>query len=121
MKWLLLMIVFAGVVNASIRAHSEAAQQTARNNEQTAILVALEKMNDKHISQFVKDWASENKKPSAEDIALLKITQAKIEKNPGDAIKFTTAEKQKGIDKIESLVAGAGDVFGGVKARAGAD
>lgn len=121
MKWIVIILVAAWAISSGVQFYVEEGRQEARNAEQTKILVELENMNNQHVSQFVKDWRNENKEPSAEALTTLKITQAKIQKSPNDASQFTTAEKQKGIDKIESVVSGAGHLFGGVKAKAGAD
>ena len=121
MKIVLIILFVFWAVSSAISVHNDDLRQQARYEEQTKILVDLEKLNNKNVSQFVRDWKSENPNPSADDLTTLKLTQVKIQANPDDAIKFTTAEKQKGVDKIQSVVSGAGDLFGGIEAKAGAN
>lgn len=74
--------------------------QAQRNEEQSHLLVELEKLNKPAVSKLVDEWRSTFKDPSAEQISELRVLVERVKSNPASAEKYTAAAKQKALDDL---------------------
>lgn len=74
---------------------AEVSYNAERHNEQDKILVELQSLNDKSVSQFVKDWTIHASNPTPEQLTELRLIRQNIKNDPVVAEKYTIQWKEK--------------------------
>ena len=74
--------------------------QAQRDEEQSRLLVELEKMHQPAVSTLVDEWRSTYQEPSTEQVGELRVLVERVKANPASAEKYTAAAKQKALDNL---------------------
>ena len=105
MRFILIFVIAAMAISAYLEAPERAAQagrQERLDAEQRQVLVQLEGMHDKTVSQFVQDWREYRGAATAESLEELQLAAAKIRANPAEARGFTMASKEHKADAFNA-------------------
>lgn len=110
LKIVVVVLVVFVLVEDLIGSNRAADAQALRNQQQVALLVEMEGLNNAHVSQLVNDWRQFHPTPSEEKLTELRLMAARVKADPNVAARFTVAAQQKEFDRLNDVIE---PIFGG--------